>query len=88
MEKDPFCLRYPPYPSMKYVIFSQHFDIVRVEGNNVPYAMVPVWILITYKDVPYTFLFMNRIRTPKGKDRDPDGGDSAAGSSHGGGRYF
>lgn len=40
--------------------------------------MVPVWILITYKDASYTFLFMNRIRTPKGKDRDPDGGGSAA----------
>lgn len=50
--------------------------------------MVPVWILITYKDVPYIFLFMNHIRTPKEKDRDPDGGGSAAGSSHGGGRYF
>lgn len=49
--------------------------------------MIPVCRLTTYKDVPYTFLFMNRIRTPK--DRDPDSGGSAAGSSHsGGGRYF
>ncbi len=45
--------------------------------------MIPVCRLTTYKDVPYTFLFMNRIRTPKGKDRDPDSGGSAAGSSHG-----
>lgn len=46
--------------------------------------MIPVCRLTTYKDVPYTFLFMNRIRTPKEKDRDP-----AAGSSHGGGeRHF
>lgn len=46
--------------------------------------MIPVCRLTTYKDVPYTFLFMNRIRTPKEKDRDP-----AAGSNHGGGgRYF
>lgn len=36
--------------------------------------MIPVCRLITYKDVPYTFLFMNRIRTPKGKDRDLDSG--------------
>lgn len=51
--------------------------------------MIPVCRLTTYKDVPYTFLFMNRIRTPKGKARDPDSGGSAAGSSHsGGGRYF
>ena len=49
--------------------------------------MIPVCRLTIYKDVPYTFLFMNRIRTPKG--RDSDSGDSAAGSSHGGGgRYF
>lgn len=46
--------------------------------------MIPVCRLTTYKDVPYTFLFMNRIRTPKEKDRDP-----AVGSNHGGGgRYF
>lgn len=46
--------------------------------------MIPVCRLTTYKDVPYTFLFMNRIRTPKEKDRDP-----VAGSNHGGGgRYF
>ena len=51
--------------------------------------MIPVCRLTIYKDVPYTFLFMNRIRTPKEKDRDPDGGGSAAGSSHGGGeRHF
>ena len=51
--------------------------------------MIPVCRLTTYKDVPYTFLFMNRIRTPKEKDRDPDSGGSTAGSSHGGGgRYF
>lgn len=53
--------------------------------------MIPVCRLTTYKDVPYTFLFMNRIRTPKEKDRDrdPDSGGSAADSSHGwGGRYF
>lgn len=51
--------------------------------------MIPVCRLTTYKDVPYTFLFMNRIRTPKEKDRDSDSGGSAAGSSHGGGgRYF
>ena len=51
--------------------------------------MIPVCRLTTYKDVPYTFLFMNRIRTPKGKDRDSDSGGYAAGSSHGGGgRYF
>lgn len=48
--------------------------------------MIPVCRLTTYKDVPYTFLFMNRIRTPKEKDRDLGGGGSAAGSSHGGGR--
>lgn len=29
--------------------------------------MIPVCRLTTYKDVPYTFLFMNRIRTPKEK---------------------
>lgn len=45
--------------------------------------MKPVCRLITYKDVPYTFLFMNRIRTPTEKDRDPDGGGSAADSSYG-----
>lgn len=26
--------------------------------------MIPVCRFTTYKDVPYTFLFMNRIRTP------------------------
>lgn len=51
--------------------------------------MIPVFRLTTYKDGPYTFLFMNRIRTPKEKDRDLDSGGYAAGSSHGGGgRYF
>ena len=51
--------------------------------------MIPVCRFTTYKDGPYTFLFMNRIRTPKEKDRDPDSGDPAAGSNHGGGgRYF
>lgn len=51
--------------------------------------MIPVCRLTAYKDVPYTFHFMNRIRTPKEKDRDPDSGDPSAGSSHsGGGRYF
>lgn len=51
--------------------------------------MIPVCRLTTYKDVPYTFLFMNCIRTQKEKDRDPDSGDPAAGSSNGGGgRYF
>lgn len=51
--------------------------------------MIPVCRLTTYKDVPYPFLFMNHIRTQKEKDRDPDSGGSAAGSSHdGGGRYF
>lgn len=29
--------------------------------------MIPVCCLTIYKDVPYTFLFMNRIRTPKEK---------------------
>ena len=46
--------------------------------------MIPVCRFTTYKDVPYTFLFMNRIRTPKEKDRDSDSGGSAADSSHGG----
>lgn len=51
--------------------------------------MILVCRLTTYKDVPYTFFFMNRIRTPKEKDRNPDSGDPAAGSSHGGGaRHF
>lgn len=51
--------------------------------------MIPVCRLTTYKDVPYTFLFMNCIRTPKEKDRDSDSGGSAADSSNGGGgRYF
>lgn len=51
--------------------------------------MIPVCRLTTYKDVPYIFLFMNRICTPKEKDRDSDSGDSAADSSHGGGeRHF
>ena len=50
--------------------------------------MIPVCRLTTYL-TPYTFLFMNRIRTPKEKDRDPDSGGPAAGSSHSGGvRYF
>ena len=51
--------------------------------------MIPACRLTTYKDVPYTFLFMNRICRPKEQDRDPDSGDPAAGSSHGGGeRHF
>ena len=47
--------------------------------------MIPVCRFTTYKDVPYTFLFMNRIRTSKEKDRDSDSGGSAANSSLGGG---
>ena len=51
--------------------------------------MIPVCRLTTYKDVPYIFLFMNCIRTPKEKDRGSDSGGSSAGSSHGGGeRHF
>lgn len=84
MEKDVFCLRIPLYHERDFFIT---FWYSKGRREQRPYAMIPVCRLTTYKDVPYTFLFMNRIRTPK--DRDPDSGGSAAGSSHGGGeRHF
>lgn len=86
MEKDALCLRIPLYHGRDFFIT---FWYSKGRRKPRPYAMIPVCRLTTYKDVPYTFLFMNRIRTPKEKDRDPDGGGSAAGSSHGGGeRHF
>ena len=86
MEKDAFCLRIPLYHERDFFIT---FWYSKGRRKQRPYAMIPVCRLTIYKDVPYTVLFMNRIRTPKEKDRDSDSGGYAAGSSHGGGgRYF